>query len=420
MNLRKVPFEYSQQQPFLKGDSIAPIETYENTQAVECETSQSDPILIADNIGSTETCKSATDESDSSKGTDQDFRPIRSPTEKRPRNSDEVASVAVQYSDQNDGSNQVWLGKRNKIDNYIDMDQNKAQNAIQNDIVTSDNEAEGDIYNVDDDVLRSPPSLFDFEKMHEVTSLSEGTTAPKKMAQVHPPDYDQDVSIPCENMLVESDASLLQECPMAEITGGTVESMKGSHSMTHVNNIRQPENDTVISATHLQSNSNLGDGISRLLESSPKFESTIESIEPPLKIESTIESSEDLRIQSTEVVKISESPSAEKEILDTIALPIRNVLEGDSSTQEKIRQNFIKDASALKLYTSLCDTSTTGISLTTRTNTDLDESERTSTFSYHFKQSLSDVKSVLLGSLRSVIQLQHLLLQFGGGKSSDS
>ena len=419
MNLRKVPFEYSQQQSTLKGDSIVPIETDENTPAVEGKTSQSDPFLIADSIGSTETCKSATDESDTSKVTDQDFRPIRSPTEKRPRNSDEVASIAVQYSDQNDGSHQMWLGKRNKIDNYIDIDQKIAQNAIQNDIFTSDNEAEGETHNVDDDVLRSPPSLFDAEKVHEETSLSEGTTAPRKMPQTHSPDYDQDVSIPCENMLVESDAPLLQECVMGEMTGGTVESMASSHSMNHVNNIHQPENNTLFSPMHLQSNLNLGDGILNLLESSPTIESTIESSEPPLKSESTIDCSEDLRIQSAEVVKISESPPAEKEILDTVALPIRNVLEGNSSTQEKIRQNLIKDASAQKLYTSLCDTSTTGISLFTRTNTDLGESERTSTFSYHFKQSLPDVKSVLLGSLRSVIQLQHLLLQCGEGKPSD-
>lgn len=427
MNLRKVPFEYSQPQPILKGDSIAPTKTYENTSAEDCETSQPEPILKAGSIGSTETCKSAPDKKDISKGTDQDFCPIKSPKEKRPRDSDEVASIAVQYSDENDENHQIWVGKRNKVDNFIDLDQKSppliAQNAIQNDVSTADNKAEGATCDVDDEVLRSPPSLFDSEKVHEEISPSEDTTAPRKMAQTHSPDYDQDVSVPCENMLIQSDlisdASMLQEDVMAEVTGSTGESIEVSHSITHAINIHQPENKTLFSAIHLQSNSNLGDSILQLIEPTPKIELTISSSEPPPKIEPTIEISEDFRIQSAEVVRIFESPPAEKEILDTITLPIKNILEGNSSTEEKISQKLIKGASALKLYTSLCDTSTTGIPLTTPTNTDLDESERTSTFSYHFKQSLFDVKSVLLGSLRSVIQLQHLLLQCGGGKSSD-
>ena len=123
MNLRKVPFEYSQPQPTLKGDSIAPTKTYENALADDCKTSRQEPISEADSIGSTGTCKSAHDKNDISKGTDQDFCPIKSPKEKRPRDSDEVASIAVQCSDQNDGSRQMWLGKRNKVDNFIDLDQ---------------------------------------------------------------------------------------------------------------------------------------------------------------------------------------------------------------------------------------------------------------------------------------------------------
>lgn len=381
MNLRKVLYEPSPRNKILTGDIITLTETSGNESPRN---------------------------SDIPKGNDKGCDLIKSTKDKRPRASDEVPSIMVT------GTNHSDSGKRYKTANDIDMDLHSQLPVSRNTI----NDEEDDLTYVgesaeivlDDDVLCSPPSFIDSEMLkREIFSTDDAIAPPPTKSD--PPNLNQDIIIPCDIIIdthsqshLIPDAQLLQNCLVADTTDN-IEIFVDGPIQTNIAN--QPEMDDLMCIANEQLSSTPDGDVLQAKISSPKSESSVAD-------------SGDLGITYPEVVPlglltIPSSDTGMSILTDNV------IVESNQIAVENLRENvgdmMTDDASTAKLYTSLCDISTTASLLHASGNADSYKSELKNMYNYSFKPSLHEVKSVLLGALRCAVQLHHLLLQCGRGQS---
>ena len=379
MNLRKVLFEHSPPNKISTGDIITLTGTSRNE-------SPTDNDIPRDN--------------------DKGFDLIKSTKEKRPRASDEIPSIMVT------GTNNSDSGKRYKTANDIDMDLHNqlpiSRNAINNEAEDLTYVGERAEIVLDDDVLCSPPSLFDSEMLGKEIFSSVNAIAPPP-AKSDTPNINLDVIIPCDTAKyilrshLNPDGQVLQNCLLPD-TDNIEKFLDGP---IQINIVDQPEMEDLMCIANEQLRSTSDGDVLRAKVLSPKSESCVAD-------------GGDLGLSFLEVVplRLLTNPSS-----DTGMSILTNnvVIESNQIAIENLGENVGEmindDASTVKLYTSLCDTSTTASLLHTSRNADTDNSEIKSLFNYSFKPSLHEVKSVLLGALRCAVQLHHLLLQCGRGRS---
>jgi hypothetical protein len=381
MNLRKVLYEHSPQDKISTGDIITLTETSGNESPRD---------------------------NDIPKGNDKGFDLIKSTKDKRPRAFDEVPSIMVTGTNHNDS------GKRYKTANDIDMDLPSQLPISRN---TINNEAEDLSYVgeraeivLDDDVLCSPPSFIDSEMLEKEIFSSDDAIAPPP-TKSDTPTISQDVIISCD-IIIDShsqshlipDAQLVQNGLVADTTDNISKFVDGP---IQINKVDQPKMEDLMCIANEQLSSTSDGDVLQAKISSPKSESPAAD-------------SGDLGITYPEVVplRLLTIPSSDT---GTSIVTDNFIVESNQIAVENLRENVggivNDDASTAKLYTSLCDVSTTASLLHASGNADSYKSEVKSMYNYSFKPSLHEVKSVLLGALRRAVQLHHLLLQCGRGQS---
>lgn len=307
------------------------------------------------------------------------------------------------------GTNHSDSGKRYKTVNDIDMDLHSQLPISRN---TLNDEAEDLSYVgeraeivLDDDVLCSPPSFIDSEMLEKEMFSSDDAIAPPP-TKSDTPNIDQDVIIPCDthpqSHLIPV-VQLLQNYSVADTTDNIEKFVDGP---IQINKVNQPGMEDLMCIANERSTSD-GDVLQAKI-SSPKSESSVAG-------------SGDLGITYPEVVP-----------LGLLTIPLSDtgmfiltdnvIVESNQISVENLRENvgdmMNDDASTAKLYTSLCDISTTASLLHASGNADSYNSEIKNMYNYSFKPSLHEVKIFLLGALRCAVQLHHLLLQCGRGQST--
>lgn len=382
MNLRKVLLEHSPLNEISTGDIIKLTKTSGNESPKD---------------------------NDIPRGNDKGSDLIKSTQEKRPRASDEVRSIMETGTKDGDS------GKRYKTANDIDVDLHNqlpiSRNAINDEAEDLSYVGErGEIF-LDDDVLCSPPSFFDSEILGKEIFSSDDAIAPP-LTKSDTPNINQDVIIPCDTTIdthprsyLIPDGQLLQNCSTADTTDNVKIFVDGPIQITKVD---QPEMEDLMCVANEQLSSNSDGDVLLAKISSPKSESPVA----------------DGGVIGTTYPEVIQLPLFTIPSSDTgMSILTNNIIEESNQIAvenlgENVGEMINDDASTVKLYTSLCDISTTASLHHASRNADSNKSERNSMYSYSFKPSLHKVKSVLLGALRCTVQLHHLLLQCGRGQST--